>query len=236
VPPANLAGMRFPAIVVVSVLLAGCGSGVREGSQQSQPAVTTPSTTHSAPPVTSTTTSAAPAKAPAAGAPISDVITWVEAGKPADIAAFHSATLDGTTTQIGDDVAFVTAGQESACITNHYADGELSCLVKLTNPPPRPPDFPTAWKNNWVDFSGTSVEIGSPHGDPGPFVVGMGAELPAGRTLAFGDYRCRADAAGLFCVNYAHQSAVRMSAAGVEPFGCLQKTTAPPDIGLQFKC
>jgi hypothetical protein len=54
--------------------------------------------------------------------------------------------------------------------------------------------------------------------------------------LAFGDYRCRADAAGLFCVDYAHQSAVKMSASGVEAFGCLQKTTPPPDIGLRFSC
>jgi hypothetical protein len=27
-----------------------------------------------------------------------------------------------------------------------------------------------------------------------------------------------------------------MSEAGVVPFGCLQKVTPPPDIGLQFKC
>jgi hypothetical protein len=225
--------MRVAVVVFVSLLLAGCAN---EHPNESQPTVATPSATRSAPPVTSTTRGAAPTKAPAAGAAISDVIGWIEAGKPADPAAFHSATRDGTTTQLGDGVAFITAGTEAACMTNQYFDGELSCLVKLTNPPPRPPDFPTAWKNNWVDFSGPSVEIGSPHGDPGPFVVGMGAELPAGQTLAFGDYRCRADAAGLFCVDYAHQSAVVMSKAGVEPFGCLQKATPPQDIGQQFKC
>jgi hypothetical protein len=228
--------MRVAVIVGVSMLVAGCANGGPNESRPSQPAVTTPSTSHSTPPATSTKTSSPPTRAPAAGAAIADVITWIESGKPADPATFHSATLDGTTTQIGDGVAFITAGTEAACMTNQYVDGELSCLVKLTNPPPRPPDFPSAWKNNWVDFSGPSVEIGSPHGDPGPFVVGMGAELPAGQTLAFGDYRCRADATGLFCVNYAHQSAVLMSEAGVVPFGCLQKVTPPPDIGVQFKC
>jgi hypothetical protein len=233
---ASLAGMRLAVILGVSLLVAGCANEAPTDSRPTQSTVSTPSTTRSAPPVTSTTTSTGPVKAPSAGAAISDVISWIEAGKPADPAAYHSATLDGTTTQIGDGVAFVTAGTEAACMTNQYVDGELSCLVKLTNPPPRPPDFPTAWKNNWLDFSGTSVEVGSPHGDPGPFVVGMGAELPAGQTLAFGDYRCRADAAGLYCVNYAHQSAVRMSEAGVEPFGCLEKATPPADIGLQFKC
>jgi hypothetical protein len=54
--------------------------------------------------------------------------------------------------------------------------------------------------------------------------------------LAFGDYRCRADAAGLFCVDYAHQTAVKLSAAGVVGFGCLQKATAPADIGLRLSC
>lgn len=108
--------------------------------------------------------------------------------------------------------------------------------MKLTDPPPRPAGFPTAWKNNWVDFAGTTVDVGSPHGDPGPFADGTGAELPSGETLAFGDYRCRADAAGLFCVDYAHQTAVKMSAAGVEGFGCLQKVAPPADIGMRFSC
>ncbi len=218
------------------MLLAGCANDVTGDSHHSPSALTTPASTRSAPPTTSAPTPSPPAKAPAAGASIAEVISWVEAGQPADPANYRTATLDGTTTQLGNDIAFVTAGTEATCMTNKYVDGELACLVKLTNPPPRPPDFPTAWKNNWVDFGGASVEIGSPHGDPGPFTVGTGAELPAGHTLAFGDYRCRADAAGLFCVNYAHQSAVVMSKAGVGPFGCLQPATPPPDIGLQFTC
>lgn len=60
--------------------------------------------------------------------------------------------------------------------------------------------------------------------------------MPYGQALAFGDYRCRADPAGLFCVNYAHQSGAWFSDAGIEPFGCLQKVTPPADVGLRFSC
>ena len=105
-------------------------------------------------------------------------------------------TRGGDTTDLGDGVAFITAGTESNCVTNRFQDDALACLVKLTDPPPRPSGIETAWKDNWVDFAGTTVDVGSPHGDPGPFRDGTGAELPAGQTLAFGDYRCRADAGG----------------------------------------
>jgi hypothetical protein len=230
--------MRIALLVAASALVAGCSSTVG-GNGTSPTALTTATTTPKASTTSTPPTSArtsTPGTPPAAGAPIADVIRWIEAGTPADVAAYHSATLDGTPTQLGDGVAFTTAGSEANCITNQYDDDVLACLVKLTNPPPRPPDFPSAWKNNWVDFRGTNVDVGSPHGDPGPFVAGTGAELPAGQTLAFGDYRCRADATGLFCVDYAHQTAVRLSAAGVEGFGCLQKTTPPPDIGIRLSC
>lgn len=155
---------------------------------------------------------------------------------PVDAAAYHSATRDATTTPLGVQVAFTTAGAETSCMTNGYVDGALACLVELADPPRRPPDFPTAWKNNWVDFAGTTVDVGSPHGDPGPFVAGTGTELPAGHTLAFGEYGCRADEAGLFCVDYAHRTAIRMAAAGVEGFGCLQEVTPPPEIGRRLSC
>ncbi|GLP80890.1 hypothetical protein TUM20984_23100 [Mycobacterium antarcticum] len=145
-------------------------------------------------------------------------------------------TRNGETTELGDGVAFVTAGTESNCVTNRYLDGALACLVKLADPPPRPPGIETAWKANWVDFAAAGVDVGSPHGDPGPFVDGTGAELPAGHSLAFGEYRCRADAVGLFCVDYAHQAAVKLSATGVEGFGCLKKVTPPADIGLRLSC
>ena len=168
---------------------------------------------------------------------MTDVIAWVEAGKAADAAQFHSATRGGDTTDLGDDVAFVTPSGKSNCMTDTpNGEGALACLVDLTNPPPRPDDAYGEWKGGWVDYDGTSVQVGSVHGDPGRFSAGTGAQLPYGQSLAFGDYRCRSDQTGLFCVNYAHQSAVRLSDAGVQPFGCLQPTAAPPQIGEMFSC
>ena len=92
-----------------------------------------------------------------------------------------------------------------------HTGGALACLVDLTNPPPRPDTAYGEWKGGWVDFDGTNLQVGSARGDPGPFLNGNGPELANGDSLSFGDYRCRADQAGLFCVNYAHQSAVRFS-------------------------
>jgi hypothetical protein len=232
--------MRIALLIAVSALVAGCSGGSGGSGEPTGPAATTGTSTSSTPATssrpTSTKPSLAPTTPPRPGSAIADVIRWIEAGTPADIAGYHSVTRGAETTALGDGVAFTTAGTEANCVTNRYQDGALACLVKLTSPPPRPTGLESAWKANWVDFAGTTVDVGSPHGDPGPFGDGTGAELPAGQTLAFGDYRCRADAAGLFCVDYAHQTAVNMSAGGVEAFGCLQKTTPPPDIGLRFSC
>jgi hypothetical protein len=60
--------------------------------------------------------------------------------------------------------------------------------------------------------------------------------LPYGQSLAFGDYRCRSDQAGLVCVNYAFRSAVRLSDAGVQPFGCLKPSAPMPQVGEVFSC
>lgn len=163
-----------------------------------------------------------------------DVVRWVEAGTPADASGFHTVTRDGVATPLGDGVAFTTA--DAQCVTNRYRDGALACLVNLVDPPPRPDDVEGMWKGNWVDFTGMTLEVGSAHGDPGPFGDGAGAALPVGSSLAFGDYRCRADAADLLCVNYARQSAVRLAADGVQPFGCLQDAGATPGIGRQYTC
>lgn len=230
--------MRIALLIAVSALVAGCSGGAGEGAK-SITALTTPSTTSvtsAKPPISATRPSTSRTAPPAAGAAIADVVAWIEAGTPSDPADYHSMTRGGASTPLGDQVAFTTAGAEANCVTNRYRDGALACLVALKDPPARPPDFPTAWKNNWVDFDGTGVDVGSPHGDPGPFGDGTGPEIPAGHSLAFGDYRCRADATGLFCVDYAHQTGVRLSAAGVEPFGCLQKVTPPTEIGLRFSC
>ncbi|MBJ7338262.1 hypothetical protein [Mycolicibacterium sp.] len=229
--------MRIALLVALSALVAGCSTTTDGSANQAETRSATSTPTSSNPPRTSPPTSTQPPLAPPArGAAISEVIRWIEAGTPADVAGYHSMTRGGEITNLGDGVAFITAGTENNCVTNRFQDGALACLVKLKDPPPRPTGFETAWKDNWVDYAGTTIDIGSPHGDPGPFVDGTGAELPAGRTLAFGDYRCRADAAGLFCVDYAHQTAVALSANGIEPFGCLQKATPPADIGLRFTC
>ena len=168
-----------------------------------------------------------------------DVVRWVEAGTPVAPADYRTVSRNGTTTDLGDGIAFTAGGGSQPianCVTNRYRDGALACLVELSNPPPQPDGIEGVWKGNWVDFTGTSLEVGSAHGDPGPFVDGAGPELRVGSSLAFGDYNCRADAEGVLCVNYAFQSAVRLTAAGAQPFGCLQKQSAPSGIGEQYGC
>lgn len=216
-------------LIAVALLLAGCSQSVGGEAERIEPI----------PPRSTTTspTTTQPAEPPAAGAPIADVIAWIEAGSPADAAQYNVAFRDGTTTQLGEDVAFRTPSSTTQCMTDSKnSDGALACLVDLADPPPRPADAYGEWKGGWVDYDGTTVTVGSVHGDPGRFTAGVGAELPYGQVLAFGDYRCRADTVGLFCVNYAHRSAVKFSDAGVEPFGCLQPATAPPQIGQMFSC
>ena len=222
--------MRIAVLIAASVLVSGCSQSVG-GDAQSAPS----STTRSTPPATSTT-SAVPAAVPAPGAPIADVIRWIEAGTRADPGAYHSATREGATTQLGDDIAFTTPSGKTNCMTDSRFGGALACLVDLANPPPQPADVYGQWKGGWVDFAGPTLEIGSVHGDPGRFSNGTGPQLPYGQALAFGDYRCRADPAGVFCVNYAHRSAARFSDSGIVQFGCLQKVAPPAEIGEKFSC
>lgn len=184
-----------------------------------------------------TTTPPTAPGAPAAGAPIAEVIGWIEAGAPVDVAAFRTATRDGQETQLSEDVAFTApAGSSVNCMTDTRSDGALACLVELAEPPARPAQVSGEWIGNWVDFAGQTLEIGSVHGDPGRFSRGSGPTLPQGSTLAFGDYRCRTESAAAVCVNYAHQSAARFSPDGIEPFGCLQRVTPPADVGVKFSC
>jgi hypothetical protein len=223
---------NWVAVLAAAVVVAGCSQTF---GGESQPSKLTPLPSPSARPTA--TTSAPPAAAPAPDTPIDKVITWIQAGAPADAAAFHTATRDGTENRLGDDVAFVTPSGKTKCMTDsQYSGGAMACLVKLVNPPPRPPDFPTAWVAGWVDFDGQSVSVGSPHGDPGPFVNGDGRALPYGQTLKFGDYQCRSDEAGVYCANFAHQSAVRFSDGGIIAFGCAKQVTPPADIGEKFVC
>jgi hypothetical protein len=229
--------MRIAGLIAASLLVAGCSQAGEEDAERIQPV---PSTTAASTPSRASTTvptEKKPSPPPQAGAPIGAVIAWIEAGGPADAGVYHSATRDGVTTQLGDDVAFTTPSGKTNCMTDsRAAGGALACLVDLADPPPRPAEVYGEWKGGWVDFEGPTLEVGSAHGDPGRFTSGTGPELPYSQALEFGDYRCRADPAGLFCVNYAHRSAARFSDAGIEPFGCLQKVTAPVDIGLKFSC
>jgi hypothetical protein len=228
--------MRIAVLIAASVLLGGCSQGIGGDVERAEPSGTAPSSTTAS--TTSTTpTSTTPAGPPEAGADIADVITFIESGRPADAGRYHTATRDGTTTQLGEDVAFTTPSGMSNCMTDaKNFGGALACLVDLFIPPLQPPEVYGQWKGNWVDFPGPSIEIGSAHGDPGRFINGTGEELPYGQALAFGDYRCRSDAAGLYCVNYAHQTAARFSDAGIVPFGCLQKVAPPAGIGEKYSC
>lgn len=186
--------------------------------------------------MTSSPASPAPVPAPAASARVTDVIAWIEAGTPTDVADFHSVSRDGAATDLGSGVAFVTPSGTSKCVTDGRVQGALTCLVNLADPPARPAEVYGEWKGGWVDYPGSTLTVGSAHGDAGPFADGFGAELGYGRTLDFGDYRCRSDQSGLFCVNYAHQSAARFSDAGVDVFGCLRPQAPSADVGAFFSC
>jgi hypothetical protein len=219
--------MRIAALVTVLLLVAGCSHQQQGQSGQPQSTLTS----------ASSSTAPGPSGVPVAGAAISDVVGWIEAGHPADPARYHAVTRDGVTTQLGSDIAFTVPAAKVACTTDSQHTGAaLVCLVDLANPPPRPDTAYGEWKGGWVDFDGTNLQIGAARGDPGPFVNGNGAELASGDTLSYDDYRCRADQAGLFCVNYAHQSAVRFSSAGILQFGCLRSVPAPDGIGIAFRC
>ena len=111
----------------------------------------------------------------------------------------------------------------------------LGCLVDLSHPPAEPSDSYGHWIGGWVDFDGTTLDIGSSRADPGRFAAGTGAVLPYGSTLRFGDYQCRSDAAGVFCVNFAHRSGAKFADSGVEPLGCL-KLVDDPGLGMKFSC
>jgi hypothetical protein len=222
--------MRIAALVTVLLLVSGCShpvGGQSGPTPSSSPA--TPAPTSGKPP--------APSTPPATGAAISDVIGWIEAGHPADPGRFHTVTRDGAATQLGSDIAFTVPAAKVTCTTDSKHTGSaLVCLVDLAKPPPRPDTAYGEWKGGWVDFDGTSLQIGAARGDPGPFVNGDGPELASGDTLSYDDYRCRADQVGLFCVNYAHQAAARFSSAGIEQFGCLRSVPPPDGIGIAFSC
>lgn len=230
--------MRLVLLLMTSALVAGCSQTLDSESSTARTPLSVPSssaTSSASAAPGSTSRTAQPSGAIAPDAEIGEVISRIEDGEPALPGDFGSLTRDGVTTTLDGGIAFTT--DTVSCIsTPRYRDGLLACLVELSDPPPRPPDVFTVWKGNWVDFDGSSVEIGSQHGDPGPFVEGDGAVLPDGSALAFGDFRCRADIDAVLCVNYAQRAAVRLSAGGVDGFGCLSQVQAPPGIGVRLSC
>jgi hypothetical protein len=235
--------MRIAVLIAGSLLVAGCsGAGDSHAGHSPTSSAASPGTSSgtSSKAVPSASKPQGPSAAPAPGAAISDVIAWIEAAHPADPARYHSAVREGVTTALGSDLAFaVNAGPGGPilCATDaKHTGGALACLVNLTNPPPRPETAYGEWKGGWVDFAGTTLQIGSARGDPGPFVNGNGTDLASGDSLSYDDYRCRADQAGLYCVNYARQSAARFSAAGIDPFGCLRSVPPPDGVGAAFGC
>lgn len=222
--------MRCAVLLATAVLIAGCSHTIT-GHPESETSTPPAGTSSSALPPQTT----APGAPPPDGAAATDVIAWVEVGEQIDTGPFHTATRDGASRDLGEDIAFLSG--KTRCMTDQkYAADTLMCLVDLADPPPKPDSAYGEWIGGWVDYTGADLQVGSVHGDPGPFSKGDGADLPEGQTLRFGDFRCRAHDSDLYCVNYAHQSAVRMSAAGVVPFGCLESVPAPEGVGLKFAC
>src|SRR5262245_23658253 len=106
--------MRIAALVAVALLIAGCSDRI---GHHTWPPQTTTQTSGASATTTVAPSGIAPSAAPAAGAQISDVIAWIEAGHPADPARYHSATRDGATTQLGSDIAFTAAAGAAVCMT-----------------------------------------------------------------------------------------------------------------------
>ncbi|WP_396930468.1 hypothetical protein [Mycolicibacterium sp.] len=232
--------MRIAVLLTASLLVAGCSGATGGQARQTQLTPITPSrtaTSSSAPTSATSSTSARSAvPAPAAGVPIAEAIAWIEAAPPIDAAQYHIALRGSVTTELGDDVAFTTPSGTNCMTDANHGSPALACLVELTNPPPRPADTYGQWKGGWVDFDGSTIQVGSAHGDPGRFAYGQGRELPYDVSLSFGNYRCRTDSSALLCVNYARQSAVRLAADGVDAFACARQVTPPAGIGVQYVC
>lgn len=228
--------MRIALLFGASVLVAGCSQLSGNPPHATQLTPITPSRTTGTASSTPASTSPTSSPAPQPGAPIAEVIRWVEAARPVDSADFHVALRGGTTTSLGDDVAFTTPSGTSCMTDIRHGSTALACLVNLADPPPQPADSYGAWKGGWVDFDGAVVQVGSAHGDPGRFGAGRGSPMPTDRSLSVGDFRCRTDTSALVCVNFAHRTAVYYSDDGIDTYGCTREPTPPAGIGIFYRC
>ena len=232
--------MRIAVLFAASVLVAGCSQVPAGKPGPAELTPITPSRTGAANTPSSsaatTSSSSASAQAPGPAASAAEAIAWVEAGPPVDGADFNVALRNGAATSLGDDTAFTTSFGTSCMTDSKRVASGLACLVNLVDPPPQPPDVYGEWKGGWVDYDASGVRVGSAHGDPGRFSAGQGPPLPAGGSLSFGDFRCRADATALVCVNYTNKTAVRYSDDGIDVFGCSRQTPPQAGIGIQFTC
>jgi hypothetical protein len=181
---------------------------------------------------------------PPTGASAPRLLAWIQAGRPAAAERYHAATADdGTVTRLEDpaDVGFTTPSGKITCMTALRYQPALNCLVWLLDAPPKPAGVQGEWIGGWVTFDGDTATVGSLHGDPGPFIQGRGPTLPYGQTLSFGDFRCRSDQSGLFCVDESRQTGLRYASVGIDVFGCLHQVSprGRPDeepVGLAFQC
>lgn len=239
--PGYTAVARLLAVMSMLGLLAGCaGTATQRAPETSSatvaPSATTTTATSTAPP----TTVGGPPPGPVAS--VAAVTAWIEAAAPVDPANFRTVELDGTLTQLdGDGVAFRLPGDLpnralTGCISYRWSQQRFSCLGGVSNPPPKPPGIQGQWIGSWVDFDGRTVDIGSLHGDPGPFNNGNGKSLDYGTRIKFGDYQCRSDPSGMYCVNYPHHSAIRLWGKDFVAYGCIELTKPPRGIGEQFTC
>lgn len=261
--PAYPRGMRPRHMLVASVAmaLAACGGPSTEQSQTetltstitSEPILSTPSASpsKSGAPTASGAPSAAP---PGKDSAVAEVIAWIEAGQAAQLSTYQTATgsyatdtaapTTTTTQNLGDDVAFRSPSKKLSCFglaskSTTYSPGGLHCLANLENPPPRPKEM-GQWIGGWVSYDGATASVGSFHGDPGPFLVGDGPELPYGQKVSFGQGSeqtvCRMDQTGLWCANKTKGSAVLLNDQGVTPYGCLEQIPHKEGEGFSYTC
>ncbi|MEU1548991.1 hypothetical protein [Nocardia sp. NPDC005745] len=221
---ATVCGMRWAVLVGVVLVSSACSQTVG-GDPQPVPG---------SPPGPS-----AHASGPEAGLP--DRVAWVRQGNPVDLGAFHSARLDGgPTTDLRDDIAFVSPTGKISCITGTALEMDgFDCMVELKDPAPAPGEGFGNWFGGYVTYSGQRMTVGQFRGDPGLFIHGTGQTLPYDSTLTFGDYLCRLATTGLTCVNPTTRTGVQMSSEGVVPLGCLREVPEAdrePAVGRAYAC